>query len=56
MIRAEVTIGLEVITLIPASTDLIGAGAIEYMQILKDTQAILNLGDAITDVPEIVPF
>ncbi|MEL6475704.1 MAG: hypothetical protein AAFR17_00130 [Pseudomonadota bacterium] len=56
VIRAEVTIGLEVITLIPASTDLIGAGAIEYMQILKDTQSILNLADAVEGAGDVIPF
>ena len=55
-IRAEVTIGLEVITLIPDNSDLIASGAIEYMKILKDAQVILNLGEAITDIPEIIPF
>lgn len=55
-IRAEVTIGLEVITLIPDNSDLIASGAIEYMKILKDAQVVLNLGDAISDIPEIIPF
>lgn len=55
-IRADVTIGLEVITLIPENTDLIASGAIEYMKVLKDAQVILNLGEAITDIPEIIPF
>lgn len=55
-IRAEVTIGLEVVTFTPDSTDLIGQGANEYMQTLKDAQAVLNLGKAITDAPDIIPF
>lgn len=56
VIRAEVTMGLEVVTFTPDSTDLIGQGANEYMQTLKDAQAVLNLGKAITDAPDIIPF
>jgi hypothetical protein len=55
-IRAEVALGLEVVTFTPDSVDLIGQGANEYMKTLKDAQAVLNLGKAITDAPDIIPF
>lgn len=55
VIRAEVTLGLEVVTFRKESTD-IGEGANEYMKMLKDAQAVLNLGKAITDAPDIIPF
>lgn len=55
-IRAVVTVGLEVVTFPPNSDDLIGQGALEYMKTLKEAQAVLNLGKAIADAPDIVPF
>jgi hypothetical protein len=55
-IRAQVALGLEVVTFTPASDDIIGQGANEYMKTLKDAQAVLNLGKAITDAPDIIPF
>lgn len=55
-IRAEVSLGLEVVTFTPDSDDIIGQGAAEYMKTLKDAQAVLNLGKAITDAPDIIPF
>jgi hypothetical protein len=55
-IRAEVTIGLEVVTFPPDSDDLIGQGALEYQKTVKDAQAVLNLGKAIVGVTEIIPF
>ncbi len=56
VIRAEVTLGLEVVTFTPDSGDLIGQGATEYMKTLKDAQAIINLGQAITQAPDIIGF
>ena len=56
VIRAEVSLGLEVVTFTPDSGDIIGLGATEYMKTLKDAQAVLNLGKAITDAPDIIPF
>jgi len=56
VIRADVTIGLEVITFPPDSTDLIGQGAVEYMKTLKDAQSVLNLGKAIEAAGDIVAF
>ncbi len=55
-IRAEVSLGLEVVTFTPDSGDLIGQGATEYMKTLKDAQAVINLGQAIADAPEIISF
>lgn len=56
VIRAEVTLDLEVVTFPPDSSDLIGVGATEYMKTLKDAQAVLNLGRSISDIPEIIGF
>lgn len=55
-IRAEVSIGLEVVTFPPDSDDVIGQGALEYQKTVKDAQAVLNLGKAIPGVAEIIPF
>ncbi len=55
-IRADVTVGLEVVTFPPDSTDLIGQGAVEYMKTIKDVQAVLNLGQTIAEATDIVPF
>ena len=55
-IRADVTVGLEVVTFPPDSTDLIGQGAVEYMRTIKDVQAVLNLGQTIAEATDIVPF
>ncbi|WP_424929850.1 hypothetical protein [Amaricoccus tamworthensis] len=56
VIRAEVTLGLEVVTFPPDTDDLIGVGATEYLKTLKDAQAVLNLGRSISDIPEIIGF
>jgi hypothetical protein len=56
VIRAEVTLGLQVVTFTPDSDDIIGQGATEYMKTLKDAQAVLNLGKAIADAPDIIGF
>ena len=50
------TIGLEVVAFPPGSDDLIGQGALEYMKTLKEAQAVLNLGKAVAEIGEIVPF
>lgn len=56
VIRADVAIGLEVVTFTPDSTDLIGQGALEYMKTLKDVQSVLNLGKAIEGAADIIAF
>jgi len=56
VIRADVAIGLEVVTFPPDSTDLIGQGALEYMKTLKDVQSVLNLGKAIEGAADIIAF
>ena len=56
VIRADVTLGLEVVTFTPENNDIIGQGAMEYMKTLKDAQAVLNLGQAIADTPDIIVF
>ena len=40
----------------PDSDDMIGQGATEYMETLKEAQAVLNLGKAIEGAPDIIPF
>jgi len=55
-IRADVTLGLEVVTFPPDSRDIIGQGALEYMKTIKDAQAVLNIGKSITDAPDIIGF
>jgi hypothetical protein len=56
VIRADVSIGLEVVTFPEDSTDLIGQGALEYMKTVKDVQAVLNLGKAIAGAADVIPF
>lgn len=55
-IQAEVSVGLQVVTFPPDSTDLIGQGALEYMATLKEAQAALNLGKAVEGAADIIPF
>jgi hypothetical protein len=55
-IGAEVQVGLEVVTFPPDSDDVIGQGALEYTNTVKDAQAVANLGKAIQSVTDIIPF
>ena len=55
-IRAEVSLGLSVVTFPPDSKDIIGQGALEYMRTLKEAQAVLNLGKALEGAADIIPF
>jgi hypothetical protein len=54
--RAEVSIGLSVVTISSCSDDEIAKGASEYSKILRDTQAELNLVNTVSDVIELIPF
>lgn len=55
-IQAEVSIGLSVNTLDPCSDDKIARGALEYSNIAKEAQAILNLANTAEQVAELIPF
>lgn len=55
-IRAEAQVGLAVASFPSDSDDLIGQGALTYMQTLKEAQAVLNLGKVIEGAADIVPF
>jgi hypothetical protein len=55
-IRAEAQVGLAVASFPSDSDDLIGQGALTYMQTLKEGQAVLNLAQAIEGAADIVPF
>jgi hypothetical protein len=55
-IQAEVTVGLSVPPPDPCNKDLIAQGALEYTNLLKDAQAVLNLANTAQDIMEIIPF
>jgi len=54
-IQAEVKIGMQVSSEAPKD-DVVGAGAYKYTQMVKDTQATLNLAKAIEFALDIIPF
>ncbi len=54
-VQAEVKIGMQVSSQAPGG-DMIGAGAYKYTQMVKDTQATLNLAKVIEFAGEIIPF
>ena len=54
-VEAEVQIGLSVLPEPPAS-DPVGSGAFKYSQMVKDTQATLNLAKVIEFAVDLVPF
>jgi hypothetical protein len=54
-IQAEVKIGMQVSSEAPKD-DLVGAGAYKYTQMVKDTQATLNLAKAVEFALDIIPF
>ncbi len=54
-IQAEVKIGLQVSSQAPID-DAVGAGAYKYTQMIKDTQATLNLAKAVEFALDIIPF
>lgn len=55
-IQAEVSITMAVNEIDAKSTDLIGKGALEYSNLAKDAQAIVNLANTVEQVAEIIPF
>jgi hypothetical protein len=55
-VEAEVQIGLAVIPEPPKESDPVGNGAFKYSQMVKDTQATLNLVKVIEFAVDLVPF
>jgi hypothetical protein len=54
-ILAEVKIGMQVSCLAPTD-DVVGEGAYKYTQMIKDTQATLNLAKVIEFAVDLIPF
>ena len=54
-VQAQVELGLEVVNDAPAE-DKVAAGALGYSNMVKDTQATLNLAKAVELVVEMIPF
>lgn len=55
-VRADVSIGLAVNAIDSCSDDVVGKGALEYSNMAKDAQAMLNLANTIEQVAELIPF
>lgn len=54
-VQAQVELGLEVVNDAPAE-DKVAAGALGYSNMVKDTQATLNLAKAVELVVDMIPF
>ena len=55
-IQADVSIGLAVNAIDTCSDDSVGKGALEYSNMAKDAQAMLNLANTIEQIAELIPF
>lgn len=55
-IQADVNIGLAVNAIDNCSEDVVGKGALEYSNMAKDAQAMLNLANTIEQIAELIPF
>ena len=55
-IEAEVTLGLSVITIDSCSDDVVAKGALEYSNLAKDAQAVVNLANTVEQVIDLIPF
>jgi len=55
-IQADVSIGLAVNAIDNCSDDTVGKGALEYSNLAKEAQAMLNLANTIEQVAELIPF
>ena len=55
-IQADVSIGLAVNPIDNCSDDVVGKGALEYSNLAKEAQAILNLANTIEQIAELIPF
>ena len=54
--RAEVQLGLAVVTPDGCSDDVVAQGASTYSDLAKDTQAVANLANTASQVVELIPF
>jgi hypothetical protein len=55
-VLADVNIGLAVNVIDNCSNDVVGKGALEYSNLAKEGQAILNLANTIEQIAELIPF
>ncbi len=55
-IQADVSIGLAVNPIDNCSDDTVGKGALEYSNLAKEAQAMLNLANTIGQIAEMIPF
>lgn len=55
-IQADVQIGLAVNPIDSCSDDTVGKGALEYSNLAKDAQAMLNLANTVEQIVEMIPF
>lgn len=55
-IQADVQIGLAVNPIDNCSDDTVGKGALEYSNLAKDAQAILNLANTVEQIVDLIPF
>jgi hypothetical protein len=55
-IQADVNIGLAVNAIDNCSDDVVGKGALEYSNLAKEAQAILNLANTAEQIAELIPF
>jgi hypothetical protein len=55
-IRAEVSLGLSVITIGNCSDDKVAKGALEYSNMAKDAMAIANLANTVSQIIDMIPF
>jgi hypothetical protein len=55
-VRAEVSLGLSVNSTNICSTDKVAKGAMEYSNLAKEAQAILNLANTVELAAELIPF
>jgi hypothetical protein len=55
-IQADVSMGLAVNAIDICSNDTVGKGALEYSNMAKDAQAMLNLANTIEQIAELIPF
>jgi hypothetical protein len=55
-VQADVNISLAVNVIDNCSNDVVGKGALEYSNLAKEAQAILNLANTIEQIAELIPF
>ena len=55
-VEAQVSIGLAVVPPSQCSDDVVGKGALEYSNLAKDAQAILNLANTVELAADLIPL